>query len=209
VLVQSHRHRTLKTPAARRQVPLLFSLTEQEHLIIDRFLALWEGLSGGNRRVPLFTSSDDASRLLNERLLRWHASQLIKRATLNPNLSLHHARHSFANRVALMLMDRTEGIWPFAAEFDATQNTHVRRLLLCTDQVTRRSLWALARLLGHAHPQTSVRSYLHLLPELADQHVWADAPRSARSVAWDVPGMVQLERLAPMAGYLNAQERPE
>ena len=209
VLVQSHRHRTLKTPAARRQVPLLFSLTEQEHLIIDRFLALWEGLSGGNRRVPLFTSSDDASRLLNERLLRWHASQLIKRATLNPNLSLHHARHSFANRVALMLMDRTEGIWPFAAEFDATQNTHVRRLLLCTDQVTRRSLWALARLLGHAHPQTSVRSYLHLLPELADQHVWADAPRSARSVAWDVPGMVQLEGLAPMAGYLNAQERPE
>lgn len=209
VLVQGNRHRPLKTPAARRQVPLLFSLTEPERLIVDRFLALWEGLSGGDRRVPLFASSDDTGKLLNERLLRWQASQLIKRATLNPNLSLHHARHSFANRVGLMLADRTEGIWPFAAEFDVAQSTHVRRLLLCTDQVTRRSLWALARLLGHAHPQTSVRSYLHLLPELADQHVWADAPRAAGPVPQDAPGMVQLDGLVPMEGYLNAPERPE
>lgn len=211
VLVQNHQHRSLKTPAARRQVPLLFNLTEPERLIAQRFLALWEGIAGGDLRVPLFASSEDASQLLNDKPLRWQASQCIKLATLNPHLSLHHARHTFANRVALMLMDNTQGIWPCdsASEHDADRSTHVRKLLLCTDQVTRRSLWALARVLGHAHPQTSVRSYLHLLPELADRYVWADASRAVSPIPRSAVGIVQLNGLAAMEGYLSAPARPE
>ena len=209
VLVQKNRHRSLKTPSARRQVPLLFHLTGTERMIVERFLALWEGISGGDCKVPLFASSNDPTTLLNERQLRWQASQLIKRATLNAGLSLHHARHAFANRVGLMLMDGTEGMWPYAAAESEVQSSHVRRLLLCTDQVTHRSLWALARLLGHAHPQTSVRSYLHVLPDLADRHVWKEAQHVKDPVLRKVPGIVQLDELAPLEAYLQTPEPSE
>lgn len=211
VLVQRHRHRKLKTPAARRQVPSMFSLTEPEHLIVQRFLALWEGISGGDRKVPLFASSQDRANFLNDKRLRWQAGQWIKRATLNPNLSLHHARHTFANRVALMLMNQAEGLWPGdrAVEPDTKQTEHVRRLLLCSNGVTRRSLWALARLMGHAHPKTSVRSYLHMLPELADRNVWANASLPVTPVPSAVPGIVQLDGLPLIAGYLTAPAQAE
>lgn len=124
---------------------------------------------------------------MNDKFLRWQVSQFIKQATLNSDLSLHHARHTFANRVGLILMQGTSSIWPNSVSAAVSQihRAHVRQLLLCTEAVTRRSLWALARLLGHAHPQTTVRSYLHFLPELADQYVWDQQTGLKRN--WPTP----------------------
>jgi len=205
VLVQKNKYRNLKTPAARRQVPLLFALTDIEQRIIARFLALWDGISRGDASIPLFTSSLGNGALMNEKLLRWQASHFIKRATLNQDLSLHHARHTFANRVGLILLENTENIWPHSAleTVSQEQRSHVRKLLLGTEEVTRRSLWALARLLGHAHPQTSARSYLHFLPDLADQYVWEHQTELKKN--WPTPFDVSLRRhdLRTVEAYLS------
>lgn len=208
VLVQKNKHRVLKTPAARRQVPLLFTLTDIERKIVDRFLALWEGIARGDQSIPLFASSSADGTSMNGKLLRFQASQLIKQATLNPDLSLHHARHTFANRVGLMLLQGTEHIWPHADVEEVSQQSrsHARKLLLCTEDVTRRSLWALARLLGHAHPQTSVRSYSHFLPELSDQYVWKDKAPLKKN--WPTPfnASIQLDDLESAEGYLSSPD---
>lgn len=206
VLVRKNAVRDLKTPAARRQVPLLFTLTPLELGVVERFLALWEGIAQGDRKLPLFADAQLAGGLLNDKLLRWQASQLIKQATLNAQLSLHHARHTFANRTCLLL-DNTDGLWPHLTSTPVSpeQRSHVRKLLLCTDDVTRRSLWALARLLGHAHPQTTVRSYLHCLPEWADRHVGLTPEVNAATSRRIAVVGISLDHLPRAAGYL---ERP-
>jgi integrase len=206
VLVQKNRYRDLKTPAARRQVPLLFELSDNEKLVVKRFLALWEGIARNDNSIPLFVSPTDNSKLMNDKFLRWQVSQFIKQATLNSDLSLHHARHTFANRVGLILMQGTGNIWPHAVSAAVSQahRSHVRKLLLCTEAVTRRSLWALARLMGHAHPQTTVRSYLHFLPELTDQYVWNHQAGLKKN--WPTPFEVslRLHELQPAPNYLSA-----
>lgn len=213
VLVQKNKYRNLKTPAARRQVPLLFELSDTEKLVIKRFLALWDGIAQEDSSIPLFVSPTDNSKLMNDKSLRWQASQFIKQVTLNPDLSLHHARHTFANRVGLILMQGTGNIWPHSVSAAVSQEhrAHVRKLLLCTDAVTRRTLWALARLLGHAHPHTTVRSYLHFLPELADQYVWKH--QTGLNKNWPTPFDVSLRfhELQAAPDYLspiNAETAP-
>lgn len=207
VLVRKNAARDLKTPAARRQVPLLFTLTPLELRIVDRFLALWEGLAQGDRKVSLFANANLIDKLMNDKLLRWQASQLVKQATLNANLSLHHARHTFANGVALMLLDNTQGLWPHvtSAPVSPEQRAHVRKLLLCTEEVTRRALWALARLLGHAHPVTTVRSYLHFLPEWADRYIGWPSQEYAEVRRLSDVGL-SLDDLPRAAGYLQAPQ---
>jgi hypothetical protein len=119
-------------------------------------------------------------------------SKLLKEVTRNSSISLHHARHSFAFRAGELLIDDCEGVWPHASSTDAPKRSaasshskqewrsHVRKLLLSHDHVTHRTLWAIARLLGHAHPTTAVRSYLHMVPELAERRVWSTTKPQAK-----------------------------
>lgn len=181
VLVRSNHFRPLKTTAGQRQVPLLFVLSEHEKEVIANWLNSWESITTLNGVGPLFADRQSPNQLMNGKQLRQEVGQIIKLVTGNRDLTPHHARHAFANRVALLLMFGAGQIWPHAATADQSsedRQNHVRRLLLSTDQITRRVLWAIARLLGHAHPQTSVRSYLHLLPELAEHYL--NLPASER-----------------------------
>lgn len=208
VLVRNNAQRKLKTLAGRRQVPLLFELQELETAVIKRFLALWNGISGGDRKVPLLADPLQANMLLDEKVIRAELSRLIKQVTRHDNLSLHHARHSFANLVACHLLDGAHDIWPLARAqaLTAQRRSHVRRLLLCTEGTTRRTLWALARLLGHAHPQSSVRSYLHLLPERAAQVVRAGRPDAAIRRPLVHEKLIDLDACLPVEGYLAVHE---
>lgn len=174
ILVRTNYHRSLKTKAAQRQVPLLFLFDEKEQAIVDHWLASFEGITTLDGAGPLFANQASPKQLMNGKLLRHQVSQVIKQVTRNRDLSLHDARHTFVNRVGLMLIDHCETLWPHASPSEQStveRSNHVRRLLLSTAQVTSRSLWALARLAGHAHPATTVRSYLHFLPELSTCYV--------------------------------------
>lgn len=192
VLVRSNKLRALKTINARRQVPLLFQLSALEHEIIDRYLALWQGHAMGQVDLPLFFEPGNVAQLINDRLVRVKLSKLLKEVTRNSSISLHHARHSFAFRAGELLIDDCEGVWPHASSINAPKRSavsshskyewrsHVRKLLLSHDHVTHRTLWAIARLLGHAHPTTAVRSYLHMVPELAERRVWSTTKPQAK-----------------------------
>lgn len=89
------------------------------------------------------------------RLLR-----LVKLATLNDGAIVHHARHSFANRIFALLAGHAFGLGN-EGQFDAAQRDSARRLLLGRTELDRRALWALCRLMGHSSPVTLIRSYLH------------------------------------------------
>ncbi len=126
--------------------------------------------------------------------------------TCNQNLSLHHARHTFANQVARLLLNDAGGCWSHVAttSVDEQHAKHVRSLLLSTHEVTRRSSWALARLLGHAHPHTTFRSYLHLIPDISTRLVRSKQRKDDAPVRIDKLSSVRdLNRAIVVAGYLE------
>lgn len=206
VLVRSNRLRALKTSTSRRQVPLLFTLTDHEQAIIEQFMTLWHGISAGDDKVPLFCNPVRPLDLLNDVKIRSDLARLIKQVTCNQNLSLHHARHTFANQVARLLLNDADGCWDHVATtpVDEHHSKHVRSLLLSTHEVTRRSSWALARLLGHAHPHTTFRSYLHLIPDISTKLVRCKHRQGDAPIRMDKLSSVRdLNRVVVVAGYLE------
>jgi hypothetical protein len=97
----------------------------------------------------------------------------------NDDVTFHHARHSFANLLALRLIfPELLDTYP-AFAFDELWNARQTSLqLLKHDKPTRRAAWALAATLGHAHPQTTFHHYTHLLHDWANVHCQKANPRA-------------------------------
>jgi integrase len=170
VVLVTGRHRKLKTQGSQRQVPLLGSLTLLEQEVIGRWLEHWHAVSGGDARVPLFFHEEDHRAVADLATIRRTVIDTLRHVTGSSHTNMHHARHSFANIAAqLVVLPQQLDPWPAVWHEALPSAQSTRRLLLCTERPTRRALWAVARLLGHSMLETTVGSYLHVL------HEWSDA----------------------------------
>ncbi|MCK2128183.1 site-specific integrase [Thauera aromatica] len=171
VLVQNHAHRKVKRPASRRIVPLLFPLCADERAALEAMIDAYEASAGSGLAAPLHGHAwSDPSR---RRQVHAHIISALRNGCANPRVTLHHARHTFAARVFIALVPGLASILPDRSP------ASIPTTLLGHDRPTRRSLWALARLLGHAHPATTFTSYVHLLDRWAAQ---ASAPATQRRI---------------------------
>lgn len=172
VLVQNSQYRTLKSASSRRAIPLLFKLSDTEQDIIDRTLARHQSIAGSatNRPILCEPSSDGNQPVLTNIAPRISETliQLLRNVTGNPELVLHHCRHSFYNRVAPALLNIET---PLAKKLiDPTERDRMRRIVLGPiNGVSRRSAMALARLMGHKFPSTGLKNYFHLATQWADE----------------------------------------
>lgn len=171
--VQSNGLRKLKRPASRRVVPLLEKLSAFEWRIIKQFL------EGASLRRPdkgtsaLFAINSNGQRF-DIRSLSRRINDVLKQICGDPAVSLYKARHAFANRIAQALMGADVSFTALAnGSASQTFSAHVAKHLLGTTGPTRRAAWALARLMGHARPRTSFKSYVHLVPHWSDS--WSEA----------------------------------
>jgi len=205
VLVRNNRMRDLKTVASRRQVPLLFKLTPIEEQVVARHFEKLDATAARDDNKPLFPllaidDNDAATRAAMNRI-----SQQLKRSTKNDRVSVHSARHSFGHMIWCLLMDVPDAIRRglFASPPDRNWTIHVRELVLCDAGTTRRSPWAIARLMGHAHPRTSLRSYVHLLPDVTDALIDnLDSTRLKPSQPSAVELYIDLDSCPKDPGYL-------
>lgn len=167
--VQKNVLRRLKRPASRRVVPLVEKLTGYEWSIIEQFMTLVAALADGNSSFPLFGKNILAERFdLNG--MRRQINQALANVCSDPTVTHYKARHAFANRVAEPLIGHLVRKRSAIGESVNTNlSDHIPKLLLGKVGPTRRASWALSRLLGHARPRTSFKSYVHLLP------VWSDS----------------------------------
>lgn len=172
VLVQNSQYRTLKSASSRRAIPLLFKLSDTEQDIIDRTLARYQSIAGTSTNRPILCepSSTGNQPVLTSIAPRISETliQLLHNVTGNPELVLHHCRHSFYNRVAPALLNIET---PLAKKLiDPTEHDRIRRIVLGPiNGVSRRSAMALARLMGHKFPSTGLKNYFHLAPQWADE----------------------------------------
>ena len=191
VVVEGNRFRALKTQAGRRLVPVTERWHPYEAAALDRLMR--QSLVGGTglRDVGLFCDLDAPDRLLDWELLRRDVNAAIKHATQRPHLTLHHLRHSYASRLwtQLELAHRKNIDWiPSAWICSAAES---KRCLLGPGPSrpdSRRTPWALARALGHAHPRTTQFSYVHLLSDAAECVAFAANPDD-----WTAPPLAAID----------------
>lgn len=159
--------RKLKTKGSNRQVPLLETLEEKERAIVERWLLYWDNQSSEKPKIPLFFAHREKGGIAQISPIRSRLIEALRSATCTRHINLHHARHAFANRMGLyLLLDRDDPAWNEQTNGFEHLFSHVKRTVLSTQSVTRRAPWALARLLGHAGPQTTFNSYIHFLFDL-------------------------------------------
>lgn len=163
--IQNNKHRKLKTATSRRQVPLLFRLTEEELTIFQGLLTRHEVRHGDNMSMPLFGAEEISEQQINQ--AKRLAIEALKLATGNPMSNLHHARHSFANLIWNALTSDNH----LGQFIQPSTIPDIEYKLLGRTGETRRKIWALSRLLGHGRRETTARNYLHLLSDFCDQHV--------------------------------------
>jgi hypothetical protein len=195
VLVQNSRYRRLKSKASRRAVPLLFDFSETEREIVDQAVAHYKSIAWPevNRPILCETSIDGTPTLtslaprISEALIR-----VLRHVTGNPQLVLHHCRHSFYNRLAPALFDLKS---PLATKLsDALEHPHLRQAILGqTHNVSRRSAMALARLMGHRFPSTGLKHYCHLVTDWIDFLTPVTHQRARR-----ISGITQVSELPDM-----------
>lgn len=197
VLVRPNAIRGLKTVHGKRVVPLIETFTELEKSVVDEITRRFdERPKEADDRAMLPNLKADSFKYrrmqITGRLLR-----LVKLATLNDRATVHHARHSFANRIFALLAGRAFGLGSEGAFSDA-QCESARRLLLGRLDLDRRALWALCRLMGHSSPATLIRSYLHVQVKPITSHADA-APVMARARV----GYIDLDAKARHPNYLK------
>jgi len=169
VVLVSGAYKEPKSKAGRRQIPLLGQLSDHERSIVEGWLEFWNDMRLPSSSAPLFPalSNPKIPSRINEHRLR--VIQTLRLVTGSDRVTFHHARHSFASMLSLRLLspglaDKMQGrkselFWDPA---------DVQLQLLGIPSITRRSAWALAVALGHAHPETTLVSYCHFV------HDWAN-----------------------------------
>lgn len=206
VVSVSGQHRKLKTRGSKRQVPLIGQLSEHEQLVTDRWLRLWQAETAGNPAIPLFFADPFQGGLIDMRAPRERIIAALRASTRTDHINLHHARHSFANRIGMALQSSSsDPIWQLTPGSQADTAQAVKLLLLNTEKNTRRSPWAIARLLGHASPRTTVQSYLHFLHDWgASLVVKGDPDRFGTVPHADAARITNLDLWSRDVAYLNA-----
>jgi len=179
VLVQNNRIRSLKTSSARRIVPLLFKLTSAEHLALTQLIDFHSGYSVNKQNGPLFLRHDNPMLPADGPRLRALINAELKLLTGQPHASMHKLRKSFAISLWSYLEAPHFALNGVQSIDGESPRALIGRLLGTPDQqLTRRSSWAIAVVLGHAHPSTSLRSYLPVVSDVASAAVSMSAAKS-------------------------------
>lgn len=198
VTVAPNSMRKLKTTSSRRQVPQVFSLEPPEENLITTLLTRHYSEHGDDHAQPLL-AIDDAHKLTSVVL------NTLKQVTGNPQTTLHHARHSAANLVAINALHLSLPGWTTAG----VGNDVSTCLLGSSSTASRRHGWAIARFLGHASPKTSCRSYLHFVFDWADDLIGI-RPDVNAATSKDVHSITSLDafKVLPKIDPPNAEAEP-
>ncbi len=195
VLVRSNAVRGLKTPRSRRQVPLVEGLGPIVPVVVTEIIRRWELVHTAGASAPLLPGVTSDSYVTRKASISSALRNLLKQVTRSDASRIHGLRHSYACRLLALLIGVSPGK---GLNFDNASTVHARRLLLGTAMLDRRSIWTIARCLGHASPATTLRCYLHAL-ELMTSPPHAD-------VIWDGTGVdhgafIDLDALAADSLY--------
>ena len=111
VIIRNNRHRPLKSRASCRQIPLLFILTPQEQALIVQVLGDAEARHGAEDSALLLEGVMGKHGATRRSMIKQIIIATLKQITGNPDITLHHGRHTCANCIGLQPIGASENIW--------------------------------------------------------------------------------------------------
>jgi len=173
LLVRNSRFGTTKSLSSVRKIPLavLVEPSSLKMLIYWYRKRVFDAGSVDSEALFLSGSQNYVSPSLFDLFVP--IKQAIVQATGDNSLRFHHLRHSFANWTLLRFLRTTMRISesPFLMHpaFSQQRCAEVVNGLLKNSNTGRKFLYELARLMGHASPETTLLSYVHILDYLLAQ----------------------------------------
>lgn len=174
LLIRPHKDRTLKTNNAKRIFKLDQFLDESELVLLKSWLQKRRDAYDNKESNSAFLfhlTSSNAPCIDGDSV--FPVIHSVMRVVCDDNsLRYHHLRHSFATLLLLKLMLNDK---PSLSIFEAYPQTQewirnsegLKRHLFGALSPTKKSLYALSMLMGHASPETTLEHYCHLLDYMA------------------------------------------
>ncbi len=168
IIVNNNKQRKIKTKASKRTIPLLFELSNDEKKVIKEFMVNHEVIHDKKNTALFSMNKNDPFSVENIDLIKKWIIYILKSVTGNPAIVLHHARHSFANYIAVPLYQLNLSDWQQKKNISRTKPNMSEIILGKNFEISHRHTMAMARLLGHSHPKTGILSYKHFITHWAD-----------------------------------------
>jgi hypothetical protein len=165
LLVRSNSRYETKSDAGRRKLPLEALMPADEVALFRKILEA--RLREGNPHSLLFSFEDKK----NSPSPKW-ISGALKLATGNEDAVQHSLRHSFGTWLLLRLFEASDpssqirSMFPAGVIPDPLTKHEWKRIIGGIPGPNADLLHCVQKRMGHARPQTTVRNYIHCLPEL-------------------------------------------
>lgn len=172
ILCRAHSRRALKSNTSTRRVAISCLMPKESLGRFVRFVMQrdgdWDGFSKKGARF-LFSNSELGHTLPDEQQIRGLVQLALRQVTGDETLVFHHLRHSAANNMLIALTARSDDdpIWdlfPRRPEALVDVSRRINRGLMVNTTRRRGILHAIETVLGHVEPNTTLQSYIHILP---------------------------------------------
>lgn len=179
LLVRPHSMRRLKSRSGTRKLPLAALLDDEELGALGRLVERRQQEEGLEALLMDIHSPGSA---LGQSFLIPHIHAVMRAVVGDDTVRFHHLRHSFAswNLLKLLAADRPIDLSKYlprapltAAWVSSGPMTFRQQLLGISQGTTRKSAYAVSRLLGHSEVRVTLEHYAHVF-----DWVWAESSAS-------------------------------
>lgn len=214
IIVKEHQLRTLKSPSAYRRIKVGALLSPPERrFLLD--LVNERKLRDGSEAF-VFRTLDCERPFISAKRLFEPLVQLLKQVTGNPAMRFHHLRHSVATWNFWRWMAPSSGqhsaIPILAKMVSFKQVAAERRAILGVREglePSRKTLHALSMMIGHSHPTTTLRHYIHSTHVTLHDQLCMAQPRLKKKVLAELAGLTPRGLLKAMKSKAVVAGEPE
>jgi integrase len=170
VHVRSYYHHRLKSSAANRRIPVSLLLSNDEKALLIRQINRVKSHHLELNSLWLFSDKVNAQCRVDLKKNLGRVRETIRLVSGDDTLCLHHCRHSFANYLLLCMnhsyypvaITNELRLWTRTSDL-AELSVKLRQSLLSKKSDKRQILHALAKVMGHSSPKTTLCHYIHVL----------------------------------------------
>lgn len=174
LIVRPHQYRRLKTNNAKRYFELRHFLSHDELLLFKNWLSKRrrELVSEGSSSPFLFSCLSKGDNCINPDLVFPVIHSVMRAVCEDESLRYHNLRHSFATLTLLKLLKDESCQLPIFEHHPETHswladNVAFKQYLYASQAPTRKHLYTLSMLMGHASPETTLEHYIHCMDYIA------------------------------------------
>jgi integrase len=159
ILIRPSNGKALKTIQSKRKIPFGVLLKTDERNLFQNFVALRRQQLGKKSRQNLFSKDEFNDQPFSNAELEKHIGSLVSQY-MKMYVPVYQFRHTCATSLTMVIFGSDELIEQYTP-YCLKQANNIKRFLIGSRR--RDKLWAIAALMGHQTPKTTLFHYIHCL----------------------------------------------